>query len=232
MEDLFNSLSHALNSAPGISLGAAFVWGILSVVLSPCHLSSIPLIVGFINGQGKISRCRAFAVSSLFALGILLSIAFVGIITATAGRILGDVGRWTNYVVAGVFFVVGLHLVGVIPMPLNGPGNIGMKMRGMMAAFVLGLIFGIALGPCTFAYMAPVLATSFKVARNSMPLGLGLLLVYGIGHCSVIVAAGTATNYVQRFLNWNQESKGVERLKVICGIMVLAGGLYLIYTAR
>ena len=46
---------------------------------------------------------------------------------------------------------------GVIPMPWSGPGQVNMKRKGLLAAFVLGLIFGIALGPCTFAYMAPML---------------------------------------------------------------------------
>lgn len=232
MEELFESLTHALEDAPGIALGASFAWGILSVILSPCHLSSIPLIVGFINGQGRMSRKRAAAVSALFALGILVSIALIGIITAAAGRMMGDVGRWANYAVAGVFFVVGLHLLGVIPMPWSGPGSIAMKQRGAMAAFLLGLIFGIALGPCTFAYMAPVLAVSFNVAKANLFYSVFLLFLYGVGHCSVIVAAGTATGWVQRFLDWNQETKGIERLKIVCGILVIVGGFYLIYVAR
>jgi len=232
MESLFESLIHALEEAPGIALGASFIWGILSVVLSPCHLSSIPLIVGFINGQGKMSRKRAAAVSTLFALGILVSIALIGIITAAAGRMMGDVGRWANYAVAGVFFVVGLHLLGVVPMPWSGPGSIDLKRRGVLAAFLLGLIFGIALGPCTFAYMAPVLAVSFNVAKANWVYSVFLLFFYGVGHCSVIVAAGTMTGFVQRFLDWNKESKGVERLKIVCGILVILGGLYLIYMAR
>jgi cytochrome c-type biogenesis protein len=107
-----------------------------------------------------------------------------------------------------------------------------MKRRGLLAALVLGLVFGIALGPCTFAYMAPMLAVTFKVASTALFYGVVLLLAYGIGHCSVIVFAGTCTELVQRYMNWNEKSKGAVIVKKICGVLVLLGGLYLIYVAR
>lgn len=212
-----------------VALGAACVWGVLSVVLSPCHLSSIPLIVGFISGQGRVPTGRAFGIASLFATGILVTIAGVGLLTAAAGRMLGDVGRWGNYFVAAIFFVVGLHLLRLIPMPWSGPGQVGMKRKGLLGAFLLGLIFGIALGPCTFAYMAPILGVALKVAKTATLYSAALLLAYGIGHCAVIVLAGTSTELVQRYLNWNEHSRGVKVLKGICGVFVILGGVYLIY---
>ena len=232
MEELFTTLTRAVEGTPAIALSAAFVWGILSVLLSPCHLSSIPLIVGFIDQQGRMATRRAFLISTLFALGILITIAGIGAITAAAGRMMGDVGRYGNYVVAAIFFLVGLVLLDVIPMPWSGPGQVGMKRKGLLAAFILGLVFGIALGPCTFAYMAPMLGVTFKLASSSMVYGVLLLAVYGVGHCSVIILAGTCTGLVQKYLNWNEKSKGAVILKKICGLLVLAGGVYLIYVAK
>ena len=214
-----------------IALGAAVLWGILSIVLSPCHLASIPLIVGFISGQGQVSTRRAFWTSTLFAVGILVTIAAIGAITAGAGRMLGDVGRYGNYFVALIFLVVGLHLLGVIPLPFSGPGQVGIKRKGMLAALVLGLVFGVALGPCTFAYMAPMLGVTFNLAKTAPLYGASLLLAYGIGHCAVIVVAGTFTEVVQRFLNWNETSKAVTLLKGACGVLVVLGGVWMIYTA-
>ena len=231
MAHLFTSLSHAVEGAPLIALSASFVWGLLSIILSPCHLASIPLIVGFISEQGQGTTRRAFWTSTLFAVGILVTIAAIGAVTAAAGRMMGDVGRYGNYFVAITFFVVGLHLLGVIPMPFSGPGQVGMKRKGFLAAFILGLVFGIALGPCTFAYMAPMLGVTFKLANTAPFYGASLLLAYGLGHCAVIVLAGTFTEIVQRFLNWNEQSKGVTVVKVICGVLVLTGGVWLIYTA-
>jgi cytochrome c-type biogenesis protein len=229
MQELFTTLTRAVESSSVIALVAAFVWGILSILLSPCHLASIPLIVGFINGQGRISTKRAFVISMLFAVGILTTIAGIGAVTAAAGRMLGDVGKSINYFVAVIFFVVGLHLLDVIPMPWSGPGQVGMKRKGMLAAFILGLVFGIAVGPCTFAYMAPMLAVTFSVASTNPIYAASLLIVYGIGHCSVIVFAGTFTEIVQRYMNWSEKSKGTAIVRKICGVLVLLGGIYLIY---
>jgi len=232
MERLFTSLTRAVEATPLIAVAASFLWGILSVVLSPCHLSSIPLIVGFIGKQGQMSTKRSFAISLFFAGGILVTIAAVGAVTAALGRIMGDVGRYGNYFVAGIFFLVGLYLLDVISLPWSGPGQIGIQRKGLLPAFVLGLIFGIAIGPCTFAYMAPMLAVTFRVASTALLYGIILLVAYGIGHCSVIVLAGTSTGLVQRYLNWNETSKGAVIVKRVCGVLVLLAGLYLIYIAK
>jgi cytochrome c-type biogenesis protein len=231
MQELFAALTKAVEGTPLIALGAALMWGILSILLSPCHLASIPLIVGFISAQPVKSTRHAFGISALFATGILITIGIIGAITAAAGRMMGDLGPWANYFVAVIFFLVGMHLLDVIPLPWSGPGNVGMKRKGFLAAFILGLVFGVALGPCTFAYMAPMLGVTFKLAAANLPYGILLLLAYGVGHCSVIVLAGTFTEGVQRYLNWNENSRGVAILKKVCGVLVLLGGVYLIYTA-
>ncbi len=105
-----------------------------------------------------------------------------------------------------------------------------MKRKGLFAAFILGLVFGIALGPCTFAYVAPILGVTFQMAATNIAYGIFLLLMYGIGHCSVIVFAGTFTEVIQHYLNWNERSRGAIILKKVCGVLVLMGGVYMIYT--
>lgn len=231
IEQLLTSLSHAVTGAPLIALGAAAGWGVLSIILSPCHLASIPLIVGFIDGQEQMNTRRAFVISNLFAIGILLSIALVGLLTSLAGRMLGDLGSLANGLVAGIFFMFGLHLLGLIPMPWSGPKQVGIQRKGLLAAFFLGAIFGIALGPCTFAFMGPVLGVAFAEASSSILYSSLLLLAYGLGHCSVIVFAGTFTEKIQYYLDWNERSKGTLWVKRVCGLLVIAGGAWLIHSS-
>jgi len=232
VRSLLEFLSNALQSTPLIALSASFLWGIFSILLSPCHLASIPLIVGFIGEQGIVSGKRAFWLSVLFSTGILITIGVIGIVTGLLGRMLGDIGPYGNYIVAVIFFVVGLHLLGIIPFPFLGKSSQpGFKKKGLLAAFLLGLVFGIALGPCTFAYMAPMLGITFKIAATKLFYGVAMLFAYGIGHCSVIVFAGTFSEIIQRYLNWNEKSKGVSILKKICGGLVILGGIYLIVIA-
>jgi len=230
--EIFTWLSNTLNSSPLIALIGSFIWGVLSILLSPCHLASIPLIVGFIDEQGRISTKRAFWLSFLFSSGILITIAIIGVITGFMGRILGDVGVYGNYFVAIIFFVIGLHLLDIIPLPFLGKSSQpSFKKRGLVAGFILGLIFGVALGPCTFAYMAPMLAVTFKIASTNFLFATSLIFVYAVGHCSVIVFAGTFTEIIQNYLNWNEKSKGVIILKKICCVLVIIGGIYLIFSS-
>jgi len=231
-EGIFTALYEAMTGAIWLAVLASFGWGVLSILLSPCHLSSIPLVVGFISSQGKISIGRTFNISLIFSLGILITIALTGIITASLGRLLGDIGSTGNYLVAGIFFLVGLYLLDIIKLDWNNVGLRKTKSTGLTAALILGLLFGLALGPCTFAYMAPVLGVVFQTAQTDYIFSVILLTAFGIGHCSVIVGAGTLTGKVQKYLNWSDRSKTVLWIKRVCGVLVILGGIYLIFTVN
>lgn len=231
IQELFEGLNSGLVGAPIWALTAAALWGVVSMLLSPCHLAGIPLIVGFIHGQGPTNGRRAFTLASLFAIGILITIAVIGLVTASMGRIAGDLGPWSYYIVASVFLLAGLHLLDLLPALWSTPGNLSFKQKGPLAALLLGLVFGIALGPCTFAYMAPVLGVAFGSASASPLFAVGLLLAYGVGHCAVIVLAGSATSLVQRYLDWSNDNGMATRLRQGCGILLLGFGLYLIWIA-
>lgn len=230
LETLFTWVTELLYGHPLVGLFGAFVWGILSILLSPCHLASIPLIVGFVSQQEQLTTRKAFRISLAFALGILVTIGLIGVITSLLGRMLGDIGRWSNFLVAGIFVLVGLYLLGIIKFELPGAANAKARGRGAWAGFVLGLLFGLALGPCTFAYMAPILAIVLAKSSTSLIYGVPLLLAYGIGHCAVIVFAGTFTRVIENYLRWNESSKTLNVIKKICGILLLVAAAYMIWS--
>jgi len=154
LENLFTFLTESLYGSFGLALFASFTWGILSILLSPCHLSSISLIIGFLTSQGEKK-------------------------TSALGRVMGDVEPYGKWFVAIVFFIVGLYLMDIIRLPDTG---VGLRVPGIrsvvISAFALGLIFGIALGPCTFAYMAPILGIVYQLSTSNIPAAILLLLAF------------------------------------------------------
>lgn len=232
MQEILAALSRAVEGPAAVALGAAFAWGLVSVLLSPCHLASIPLLVGFLSGQKGMTVGRAGRTAVLFSLGVLASIALIGVVTAALGRMLGNVGGWANYFVAAVFFVMGLHLLDVIPLPAVGRAGMPAARAGYLAALTVGFVYGVALGPCTFAFMAPVIAVAFRAGAADPLFAAGLFTAFGLGHCAVIAAAGVSVTSVQNYLRWSENSRAMLVGRRLCGVLVLAGGLYFLYTAR
>ena len=116
IDELFGYLGQLMAAGFSLALLASLLWGILSILLSPCHLSAIPLIIGYITSRESKSTRQSFLLALVFALGILLTIALVGMITASLGRLIGDVGIWGNIFVAAIFIIMGLYLLDVISL--------------------------------------------------------------------------------------------------------------------
>lgn len=232
MNQFFIYLNNAITSSSYIALFAALIWGFLSVLISPCHLATIPLIIGFISSKEDLTTKKAFKTSLIFSVGIFISILIIGLITASLGRILGDIGIFGNILIAIIFIIVGLNLIGFIPF--NWDNNFqfkSLKKRTGLQAFILGLMFGIGLGPCTFAFIAPMLGVIFQMASDKLYFSISLLLLFAVGHISVIILAGTFTGILQKYLNWTKKSTYIKIIRIICGILVCLWGIYMILKA-
>jgi cytochrome c-type biogenesis protein len=229
MIQVFTLLSQALSSNPAIALPASFVWGLLSVLLSPCHLASIPLIIGYLDGQKDLNTRKALKLSSFFTLGILAMMAVIGLITGLLGKMLGDLGSWTEPVMGVIFLIMAFFIADVLKMPSFLSGTAAKTTRkGVWGALSLGFLLGIALGPCSFAFMAPILGIVLTSAGSEFLFALALVLAYIIGHCLVIILAGTFTAAVQAYLNWSSNSRGTKIVRFVCGTLVFIAGSYLI----
>ncbi len=227
MLEIFTFLNDSLQGSFLIALLGAFLWGIASIIFSPCHISSIPLIIGFIGGQKDVTLKKAFFLSLLFSVGILITIALIGIFTSLVGRMLGDLGKFGNIFLSIFFLFFGLILLDVIKLPdFTLIDNSSYTGKGFLSAFIIGLLFGIGLGPCTFAFMAPMLGIVFRVSSSSLFSGILLLTFFAIGHTGIIVLAGTFSEVVERYLHWNESSKAVLMIRRICGILVILAGVY------
>lgn len=227
LASLFAALSTMLEQSLALILVSAFLWGVLSVVLSPCHISSIPLVVGYVNRNGLQSRRSAIVTSLYFAGGVLISLLVIGAITSMMGVMLGDIGRTGVYLVGAVFILTGLWLLDLVRVPsCVVPIRSGQTALG---GVLMGFVFGAALGPCTFGFMFPVLAVVFKSADQNLLASIAIILSYAIGHSLVIVLAGVGVNQIQQFLNWDSKAKGTLWMKRLCGVAIILTGVYLTF---
>jgi cytochrome c-type biogenesis protein len=162
---------------------------------------------------------------------MLVAIGILGAAVATVGYALQQYRAVTNYVIAAIFLAAGLYLIGLVSFPLPSLTVKGGTRKGALAAAIIGFVFGLGLSPCTFAFLAPILGVTFGSSATSPLRGITLLLAFGLGHCGVIGLAGSSTEFVQRYLDWNEKSKGLTVLKIVCGVLVLVAAAGLVYTA-
>lgn len=231
MNELMFALSDAIQGSPAVALSAALAWGVLSVLLSPCHLGTIPLVVAYVGSGSATSRGRSAALAWAFAGGMLLAIGVAGALAGLAGQALSGFGAATNYLIAAVFLLAALNLFGIVPLP-TAALSLGAKPRkGLLAAALLGLVLGIGLSPCTFAFLAPILGATAGSAASQPLFSAALLLAFGVGHCGVIGGAGSSTELVQRYLNWTDGSPALTWAKRACGALLVLAAAVLLGTA-
>jgi cytochrome c-type biogenesis protein len=159
LQTFFLTVNEWISGGPAIAALGCFLWGMISVAFSPCHLASIPLIVAYVGGQQQILKPRqASCYSVAFSLGLFITIALIGIICALLGRMLGDVGNYWQILVGLVLLWVALGMFGVEKCSMSGSLLYRLNLKGIFGAFALGLAYGVLSGSCTFGFIAPILA--------------------------------------------------------------------------
>jgi len=204
-----------------------FLWGMVSVLFSPCHLASIPLIVSYVAGQNQIVEGRKAVLYAVwFTVGLFITIAAIGFICALLGRMLGDVGPYMSIVVGAVLIWVSLDILGIATCSMSNGLLAKIKVRGVLGAFVLGLSYGVLSGSCTFGFIAPILA--IITVQQKIFTGVVFILLFGLGHCIPIVVAGSSTALVKQFLANNAWQRGSTLFRKLAGVCIGALGLYFI----
>jgi cytochrome c-type biogenesis protein len=213
----------------GTALAAlgCFVWGIISVALSPCHLASIPLIVTYVAGQDKALKARHAAnYAAVFTIGLFITIAMVGIICSLLGRMLGEVGPYWTMLVGAILIWVALDMLGIAWCSMSS-GLLGqIKIKGLPGAFLLGLAYGVLSGSCTFGFIAPILA--IITIQQKVVTGIVFIVLFGIGHCIPIAIAGSSTATVKRLLESSSFYEGGLWFRRCAGVGIGLLGVYFI----
>ena len=229
MEGIFTSLYGFLSTNILLAVFSSFIWGVFSVILSPCHLSSIPLVIGVISNK-SISIKKSFLISFVFSSGILVTLAAIWIITGIFGQILGDTGIIGSAVIAILLILMALYFLNVIHLNfLSGIfSQPQFDRKNLITAFVMGLFFGIGLGPCTFAYLAPILGVVFTTASVDIVKAVLLLTAFALGHTLVIILFGTFGKVVESFIKTSNSNSILKGIRIVCGIILLFGAVYFI----
>jgi cytochrome c-type biogenesis protein len=225
LDSLFLTINAWMTSASAIALIGCFLWGMVSVLFSPCHLASIPLIVAYVAGQETaVNPKRASFYAGAFTTGLFVTIAIVGILCAWLGRMLGDVGLWWQVPVGAVLIWVALGMLGVQACTMSGSILYRLNHRGIHGAFGLGLAYGILSGSCTFGFIAPILAV--VTVQQEWATGSLMMILFALGHCLPIVIAGSSTAMVRKLTESHAWQDAGSWFRKGAGVVVGLMGLY------
>jgi cytochrome c-type biogenesis protein len=227
LQSFFLTVNEWIAGGPAIAAVGCFLWGMISVAFSPCHLASIPLIVAYVGGQQQILKPKQAGYYSVaFSLGLFITIALIGIICALLGRMLGDVGNYWQILIGLILLWVALGMLGVEKCSMSGSLLYRLNLKGIFGAFALGLAYGVLSGSCTFGFIAPILA--IITIQQKVALGVLFILLFAIGHCLPIVVAGSSGAAVRGLLE-NSTWQGAEKwFRRGAGAVIGALGIYFI----
>ncbi len=219
----------AIQTNPWLAFAGVFLGGALTAS-SPCVLAMIPLVIGFVGGYDEISGWRrSLRFSLVFVFGLALSFTGMGLVAITLGRLFGDVGDFWPWVVAAVCLAMAAHLWDLwsFSMPARlteyRPSHLG-----LLGALTLGLLFGLVSAPCAAPILVVVL--TYIASRGNLPYGLALLWTYAVGHCLLVVVAGTSMGLVKTWLGSDELARANRVLKRLAGVLIALVGVFLLWS--
>ena len=225
MDALFLLVNEWMGAGLALAALGCFLWGMISVLLSPCHLASIPLVVAYVGGQEQLVKGRqAVRYAVLFSTGLFLTIVLVGVICALLGRMLGDVGPYWTMAVGVILIWVAVGMLGIAKCSRPSGLMTKLQVKGAWGAFVLGLAYGVLSGSCTFGFIAPILA--IITVQQQVLTGVLLILLFAVGHCLPIAVAGSSTATVKRLLASSSFGEASGWFRKGAGILIAGLGIY------
>ena len=225
MTELLSNIGNLIAQNPPLAYLVVFFGGTLSSA-NPCVIVTIPLVIGYVGGYAGRNRSKAFGYSLAFVLGLSITFTALGLLAGLFGTLLGDVGSFWRYLVAGVALVMGLQLFGLFQIRLPGVQLEQSNVKGIIGSVVLGLLFGVVSSPCATPVLAVILA--FVASKGNPVYGASLLFIYALGHCILIVAAGTFAGIARYLIESNAIGKFSTMAKRTSGVIIILSGLYIL----
>jgi len=206
----------------------ALVAGLLTSV-TPCSLSSVPLVIAYVGGTGRKEPATAFRFSLVFALGMAITFTALGAGASLLGKLLNlGTGGWWYLALGGLMILMALQTWGIITIIPSTYAHSKNTRKGYLGALIMGVLGGLFSSPCATPVLIALLAL---VARSGNPAwGIFLLLLYSIGHSVLVIIAGTFMGLTGKLTKSDSYGVFAKILNVALGIVILLAGLYLIYT--
>lgn len=200
--------------------------GIITSV-TPCALSSVPLIIGYVGGTGQKDTKKAFKLSLTFAVGTAITFTTLGIIASSAGKLIGTSSSWW-YITLGILMVLMAlqtwEIINIIPTTNLLSKN---RKRGYVGALLAGILGGLFSSPCATPVLIVLLGILAK--GSNLFLGIVLMLCYSLGHSALTIVAGTSLGFVQKINASEKYNCFSTILKIVMGIAILGIALYMFY---
>lgn len=228
IQSLMQNAEKIIQTNPWMAFLVVFLGGVLTAS-NPCVLAMIPLMIGFIGGTKELTGFKKSLLFSLFfVIGLSITFSIMGLIAATTGRLLGDVGNFWRYIVVAVCFLMGIHLLEIfkIPLPRINVGN--PKVTGFIGAFLMGMLFGVVSAPCAVPILAVILV--LIASKGNIAYGLGLLFFYALGHCALIVIAGTSIGAAKGLLESKRFQRANFYLRKVAAVLIILVGVFFLIT--
>lgn len=226
MTEILESLSELITKSGWLAPLLALFAGILTS-FTPCSLSSIPLVIGYVGGVGQRDTKRALWLSVIFAGGAAVTFTTLGVAASLAGRLMSASASWW-YIILGVLMILmALQTWGIfeiIPSSYLVSKN---TKKGFTGAFIAGILGGIFSSPCSTPVLIALLA--IVAGKGSILWGILLLLLYSIGHGILAIVAGTSIGLVQKLSSSKKYGRASTVLKVVMGSLILIIGFYMFY---
>jgi cytochrome c biogenesis protein CcdA len=204
----------------------ALLAGIITSV-TPCALSSIPLVIGYVGGTSNNDPKKAFRLSLVFAVGMAVTFTVLGTLASLAGNLIGTSASWWYIVLGALMVLMALQIWEIfefIPSTYLLSKN---KRKGYIGALLTGILGGVFSSPCATPVLIVLLA--FVAKQGNIFGGIALLLLYSLGHSILVLVAGTSIGWVKKITSDPKYGKTSRIIKIIMGIVILLLAFYMFY---